>query len=307
MVNNPSSNVYSPITVKNPSKIERENLWTNAEDQVLITEKNKGKGWVEISKIFEGTRTDLACRNRYYNYLSVDTNPLKPDEEKILLNYLKVKKGRKGDLLPNRSLLFIRQKLAILENKLSEVKGVPWSSEEDKKLRKIVDKIGKRWEIVALDFKPRTPQQCRSRYQNYADPSLKHEAITSEEEKLIVSMHCEGKKGMEIAKSLVGRTDIFVRRYLNSKKGKKRFEEYKNQNQMIVDLENNPKKRKHVADSTDAPATKYFKAEERAVENVSETPLPLNASPKEGCFRTNDNFVFPGPLPSLEEMLLYRT
>ena len=77
----------------------------------------------------------------------------------------------------------------MLEGNASETEGVrgsmrhsngrkiisePWNEEEDKKLSRLVERIGKRdWCMIASVMEGRTARQCRERYCNHVDNAIK--------------------------------------------------------------------------------------------------------------------------------------
>lgn len=55
----------------------------------------------------------------------------------------------------------------------------PWSPEEDAKLNAAIALFGQRWFLVATMVPGRTDTQCRERYCNVLDPSLKYASTTA--------------------------------------------------------------------------------------------------------------------------------
>ena len=54
----------------------------------------------------------------------------------------------------------------------------PWTEDEDKKLARLVDKIGKKdWCMIASVMDGRTARQCRERYCNHVDESINRGAL----------------------------------------------------------------------------------------------------------------------------------
>lgn len=91
------------------------------------------------------------------------------------------------------------------------VKG-RWTDDEDRSLIYLVSQGHKNWGQVALHMPGRTSKQCRERWNNYLDPTLKHEPFTSEEDILLVQLQkALGNKWAAISKLIPGRTENAVK------------------------------------------------------------------------------------------------
>lgn len=83
-----------------------------------------------------------------------------------------------------------------------------WAEREDKQLIALVAEGHQNWSKIASLMPGRTSKQCRERWINYLDPTLKHAPFSEEEDAILLSLQSEhGNKWSLIAKSLPGRTE----------------------------------------------------------------------------------------------------
>ena len=99
-------------------------------------------------------------------------------------------------------------------------KRMPWSEDEDKTMKQLVNKYGtSNWTLISSKMgKSRNGKQCRERWYNHLNPSLKKNNWTLEEENILFSKHMQlGNKWADIASYLPGRTLNDIKNHFYSK------------------------------------------------------------------------------------------
>ncbi|OHS97486.1 Myb-like DNA-binding domain containing protein [Tritrichomonas foetus] len=135
------------------------------------------------------------------------------------------------------------------------VKG-SWTREEDEQIIRYVQTHGdKDWAKLALILKGRTGKQCRERFKNHLDTSVKHSSWTQEEDNKLVELHNKfGNQWTKISSFFDGRTDNCIKNRWNSTI-KKRLERIQKGEPLVMKRGRKPKNSIKIPAPMEIPST----------------------------------------------------
>lgn len=219
------------------------------------------------NKSYDAEILDEETANKIFEKLSKEKNKRNPtvkknwgsDEIKMLEyavnTYLRKKKQGEDKLtthdwkeianfIPGRTESQCLYKWNLTKRKVSFRKST-WQTAEDNILKELVMKHGKKhWQKIANELNERmgngsnrAGKQCRERWLNHLDESIKKEPWSPEEDlTLLTKQKIIGNKWSEIVKYLPGRTENMVKNRFNTLAKQKREEKRNNSNRGLEDV-----------------------------------------------------------------------
>jgi len=164
-----------------------------------------------------------------------------------------------------------------------------WLEEEDARLIELVGAIGERnWALIAQELPGRIGKQCRERWRNHLNPSIRHDPFTEEEDQTIIRLVKElGTRWARISELMEGRTENAIKnRYYCFLKGK---------------FEPRPRKRTKAVLEAELTPPPMISASES---DVGETPpVSPNAAPMDDPH----DLAFSAPLPKVRRLAVRKS
>lgn len=120
-------------------------------------------------------------------------------------------------------LLCARRWQCVLNPKINKD---PWTPQEDRKLKRLVLKMGtKNWSAITTHLPGRLGKQCSSRWYNHVNPEINKDPWTHEEDLIILKIHRElGNRWTDISKFLKNRPANAIKNHWHSSIKKKYYE-----------------------------------------------------------------------------------
>ncbi|KAG7382152.1 hypothetical protein PHYPSEUDO_005178 [Phytophthora pseudosyringae] len=143
--------------------------------------------------------------------------PWTPDQDGLLRDAVRRHGARRWDLVaaavPNQSEVSCAARWDNLQNRRTLQTRQPWTVDEDELLSTFVAGHGaSQWAIVASLLPRRSAKQCRERWHNQLNPSIKRDEWSSSEDELLVTLQRSfGNAWSRLAGYFPGRTDNAIK------------------------------------------------------------------------------------------------
>ncbi|KAL0091100.1 Homeodomain-like protein [Phycomyces blakesleeanus] len=201
------TNQEHPIIHKTP--------WTKEEDlllETLVQSHGSDGKWELISKGMDNHRTPSQCFSRYQmnQYKGVRESWTAEDDESLRAAVAVVGDGNWQQVAATMGKKSGQQCLQRWRKSIDPaIRRTRWTRDEDVALKSAVVLYGEgHWAKICLHIPGRTDMQCRERWVNILNPSIKRDPLNDEEKNILSKLVAEhGQKWSLIARLMPGRTD----------------------------------------------------------------------------------------------------
>lgn len=192
--------------------------WQPAEDEKLlrlVQEAGSTVEWQEIADALPGRSARQCCRH-WWDAVdpSIKKGPWSAEENNLLAQLHEKFGNSWGEISKRIAGRTCTQCRSHWQSCLDpSIKKGPWAIEEDRNLARLQEEFGNSWTDISKRIAGRSESQCRARWYNGIDPSVKKGHWTIEEDDLLLQLHEKfGGSWVQISKRMPGRSEKQCRR-----------------------------------------------------------------------------------------------
>lgn len=212
-----------------PSMFSEFSNWTPDDDAKLRQGVEMfGTDWSKIANEVLGNKTEKECMSRWSEAVSQKIkkkhNWTAEEDAMLMKAYAMFPKqwAKIASLIPGRTNQQVKQRWSYVLD--DNIKNGSWSAEEDQLLNEGYERFGKQWAKIAQTIPGRTNIQCRNRWKDVLDPSIRNTPWSEAEDMVLQQGFLQfGSKWSKIATLLPGRTGLQCRdRFLRKSSDRKK-------------------------------------------------------------------------------------